>query len=201
MDAAIDAQRAKPSPSANIGPACGLIGGQIGMEVLHLLTGLATPSTQGVEHIYDLRIHVNPSLYSNSDQVLVQVVMAHEMFHCFQDDQIVVRAGHPNAALPDWIMEGGANWAAEAVAGPTPYGSIGWADYLAHPEYTLWLESYNAIGFYQHMAEEGIYLGSHFDAMITAFLSGSDWLEADAAAYKATTVNQTTTFSTLGHQA
>jgi bacteriocin biosynthesis cyclodehydratase domain-containing protein len=55
MDAAIDAQRAKPSPSANIGPACGLIGGQIGMEVLHLLTGLATPSTQGTEHIYDLR--------------------------------------------------------------------------------------------------------------------------------------------------
>ncbi len=55
LDAAIDAQRAKPSPAATIGPACGLIGGQIGMEAMHLLTGLATPSTQGVEHIYDLR--------------------------------------------------------------------------------------------------------------------------------------------------
>jgi bacteriocin biosynthesis cyclodehydratase domain-containing protein len=55
LDAAIAAQRAKPSPSANIGPACGLIGGQLGMEVLHLLTGLATPSTLGEEHIYDLR--------------------------------------------------------------------------------------------------------------------------------------------------
>jgi bacteriocin biosynthesis cyclodehydratase domain-containing protein len=55
LDAAIDAQRAKPSPAATIGPACGLIGGQIGMEILHLLTGLATPSTQGVEHIFDLR--------------------------------------------------------------------------------------------------------------------------------------------------
>lgn len=55
MDAAIDAQRAKPSPAATIGPACGLIGGQIGMEAMHLLTGLATPSTQGTEHIYDLR--------------------------------------------------------------------------------------------------------------------------------------------------
>ena len=29
--------------------------GQIGMEIMHLLTGLTTPSTQGVEHIYDLR--------------------------------------------------------------------------------------------------------------------------------------------------
>ncbi len=55
LDAAIDAQRAKPSPAATIGPACGLIGGQIGMEIMHQLTGLATPSTQGVEHIYDLR--------------------------------------------------------------------------------------------------------------------------------------------------
>jgi bacteriocin biosynthesis cyclodehydratase domain-containing protein len=55
LDAAIDAQRAKPSPAATIGPACGLIGGQIGMEIMHLLTGLAVPSTQGVSHIYDLR--------------------------------------------------------------------------------------------------------------------------------------------------
>jgi bacteriocin biosynthesis cyclodehydratase domain-containing protein len=55
LDAAIDAQRAKPSPAATIGPACGLIGGQIGMEVMHLLTGLSVPSTQGISHIYDLR--------------------------------------------------------------------------------------------------------------------------------------------------
>ncbi len=55
LDAALEASRAKPSPAATIGPACGLIGGQIGMEVMHLLTGLSKPSTQGVAHIYDLR--------------------------------------------------------------------------------------------------------------------------------------------------
>jgi bacteriocin biosynthesis cyclodehydratase domain-containing protein len=55
LDAAIEGSRAKPSPAATIGPACGLIAGQVGMEVMHLLTGLATPSTQGVAHIYDLR--------------------------------------------------------------------------------------------------------------------------------------------------
>ncbi|MFT3866204.1 MAG: TOMM precursor leader peptide-binding protein [Solirubrobacterales bacterium] len=55
LDAAMDAQRAKPSPAATIGPACALIGGQIGMEVMHLLTGLATPAAQGIAHIYDLR--------------------------------------------------------------------------------------------------------------------------------------------------
>ncbi len=55
LDETLAAAKAKPSPAATIGPACGLIGGQVGMEVMHLLTGLATPSTQGVGHIYDLR--------------------------------------------------------------------------------------------------------------------------------------------------
>lgn len=55
FDIAIEQRRAKPSPAATLGPACALIGGQIGLDILHLLTGLAEPSTQGVGHIYDLR--------------------------------------------------------------------------------------------------------------------------------------------------
>jgi bacteriocin biosynthesis cyclodehydratase domain-containing protein len=55
FDIAVEQRRAKPSPAATLGPACGLIGGQVGMEVLHLLTGLSEPATQGVAHIYDLR--------------------------------------------------------------------------------------------------------------------------------------------------
>lgn len=55
FDIAVEQRRAKPSPAATLGPACGLIGGQVGMEVLHLLTGLSRPSTQGFAHIYDLR--------------------------------------------------------------------------------------------------------------------------------------------------
>jgi bacteriocin biosynthesis cyclodehydratase domain-containing protein len=55
FDVAVEQRRAQPSPSATLGPACGLIGGQVGMEVLHLLTGLSKPSTLGVAHIYDLR--------------------------------------------------------------------------------------------------------------------------------------------------
>ena len=55
FDIAIEQRRAKPSPAATLGPACGLIGGQVGLDVMHHLTGLAEPSTQGVGHIYDLR--------------------------------------------------------------------------------------------------------------------------------------------------
>lgn len=55
FDIAVEQRRAKPSPAATLGPACGLIGGQVAMEVLHQLTGLSRPASQGVAHIYDLR--------------------------------------------------------------------------------------------------------------------------------------------------
>jgi bacteriocin biosynthesis cyclodehydratase domain-containing protein len=54
-DVAVGQQRGKDSPAATLGPACGLIGGQVGLDILHQLTGLARPSTLGVGHIYDLR--------------------------------------------------------------------------------------------------------------------------------------------------
>jgi bacteriocin biosynthesis cyclodehydratase domain-containing protein len=55
FDVAIEQRRAKQSPVATMGPACNLIGGQVGLDVVHYLTRLSEPSTQGVSHIYDLR--------------------------------------------------------------------------------------------------------------------------------------------------
>jgi bacteriocin biosynthesis cyclodehydratase domain-containing protein len=55
FDVAIDQRRAQASPAATLGPACGQIGGQVALEVMHLLTGLAEPSTLGVAQICDLR--------------------------------------------------------------------------------------------------------------------------------------------------
>lgn len=54
-DVVTEQQRAKPSPSATLGSACALIGGQLGLDILHFLTGLATPVTFGVSQIVDLR--------------------------------------------------------------------------------------------------------------------------------------------------
>jgi bacteriocin biosynthesis cyclodehydratase domain-containing protein len=58
FDVAVEQRRAKASPAATLGPACGMIGGQVALDVMHLLTGLAEPSTLGVAHIYDLRTMV-----------------------------------------------------------------------------------------------------------------------------------------------
>jgi bacteriocin biosynthesis cyclodehydratase domain-containing protein len=55
FDVAVEQRRAKASPAATLGPACGLIGGQVALDVMHLLTGLAEPSTLGSAHIFDLR--------------------------------------------------------------------------------------------------------------------------------------------------
>jgi bacteriocin biosynthesis cyclodehydratase domain-containing protein len=55
FDTVVEQRRAKQAPVATMGPACSLIGGQAALDVMHHLTGLAEPSTQGVSHIYDLR--------------------------------------------------------------------------------------------------------------------------------------------------
>lgn len=54
-DAVVEHQRAKPSPAATLGAACALISGQVALDVMHFLTELATPSSLGVSHLYDLR--------------------------------------------------------------------------------------------------------------------------------------------------
>jgi bacteriocin biosynthesis cyclodehydratase domain-containing protein len=54
-DIAMDQRGGARSPAATLGPACSMIGGQVGLDIMHFLTGLARPSTLGVGHIYDLR--------------------------------------------------------------------------------------------------------------------------------------------------
>jgi molybdopterin-synthase adenylyltransferase len=55
FDLAIEQNRATESPAGTFGPACGLIGNLIALDVMHFLTGLAEPATLGTSHSYDLR--------------------------------------------------------------------------------------------------------------------------------------------------
>lgn len=55
FDLVMEQRRRNRNRVATMGPACNLIGGQVGMDVMHHLTGLVEPSTLGVGHIYDLR--------------------------------------------------------------------------------------------------------------------------------------------------
>lgn len=55
FDVAVEQRRGKSSPAATLGPACGLVGGLVGAEVMHFLTRLTTPSMMGAGYMYDLR--------------------------------------------------------------------------------------------------------------------------------------------------
>jgi molybdopterin-synthase adenylyltransferase len=55
FDSIVDQQRGKSFPAATLGPGCGIVGGQVGMEVLHQITGLAVPAALGCGLVYDLR--------------------------------------------------------------------------------------------------------------------------------------------------
>jgi bacteriocin biosynthesis cyclodehydratase domain-containing protein len=55
FDIAIEQRKGKPYTAATLGPASGLIGAQIGMDVLHFITGLAQPASLGTACLYDLR--------------------------------------------------------------------------------------------------------------------------------------------------
>lgn len=54
-DLMVEQMSASPSPGAVVGPACAHIGGHVGLDLLHYLTGIARPSTLGTAYIYDLR--------------------------------------------------------------------------------------------------------------------------------------------------
>jgi bacteriocin biosynthesis cyclodehydratase domain-containing protein len=55
FDRVIEQQKAQPSTAATLGPASGLIAAQVGMDVVHFLTGLTPPASLGAACMYDLR--------------------------------------------------------------------------------------------------------------------------------------------------
>jgi bacteriocin biosynthesis cyclodehydratase domain-containing protein len=55
FDVAIEQRKGKPYTAATLGPASGLIGAQVGMDVLHFITGLAEPASLSTACLYDLR--------------------------------------------------------------------------------------------------------------------------------------------------
>ena len=110
-------------------------------------------------------VHVNPSLANTIEAPVVSATMAHEIFHCFQYDWFDQHGSF--RLLPEWIIEGQAEWVGETVGGPSSVGKNWWGTYLTEPQTPLWQRTYDAVGFYQHLDEEGIDPWAHFDAMLS----------------------------------
>jgi molybdopterin-synthase adenylyltransferase len=55
FDALAEHRRRRPCPAGSFGPACGLIGSQVAMDVVHYLSGICDPATLGASLTVDLR--------------------------------------------------------------------------------------------------------------------------------------------------
>ncbi len=111
-------------------------------------------------------LYVNPSLRNMGDNAAVQATMAHEIYHCFQFAWYDQHGQSPH--MSQWVKEGQAEWVGETVGGPSVIGQGWWDKYLVTIQTPLYDRDYDALGFYQHLAEEGIDPWLHLGDMLAA---------------------------------
>lgn len=81
------------------------------------------------------------------------LTMAHELFHCFQFD---LRGTDAWKAMPLWVQEGTADWAATTIV-PSPFALdndfLELGKYFDHPRQSLFDRAYDASGFWGHVQD------------------------------------------------
>jgi hypothetical protein len=94
------------------------------------------------------QIQITPTGVGTRGTPDFETTIAHETFHCVQFQL----ANLDN--LPEWIVEGGAEWAAQ-VAHPTSLDDSGlfYVAYLLDPRTSVLARNYDAIGFWAHADE------------------------------------------------
>lgn len=81
-------------------------------------------------------------------------IIAHELYHCFEAMFIGdLDLYYDKATAPPWVIEGGANWAAAQVVPTSSYPAPFWQRYLLIPSTPLFQQTYDAIGFWNHLRE------------------------------------------------
>ena len=127
-------------------------------EPIGILHATANPTTSDGENISGCEVTILPNAQALSGKNLT-AVLAHETWHCFEFSRLGTMSRRKGS--PPWIIEGQAMWVGEAFVG----GSEGlepadrhWKEYLIDPGpgTGLFARSYDAIGFYSHLHDQGI---------------------------------------------
>jgi hypothetical protein len=108
-------------------------------------------------------IYVDPYLYHMTDTAQVKNAMAHEVFHCFQAMDYATIPAFGSA--PSWLVEGSAEWVGDTIE---PVEDGWWDKYLTELKTSLFARSYDALGFFAHMAESGLGPWHLLDPMLKA---------------------------------
>jgi len=94
-----------------------------------------------------------------------RTMIAHEVMHCFQLDGAGGLEDFGDAA--SWIAEGGATFAAVAVA-PTNHYDERWDSWLSEPRIPLYKRAYDALGVYAVAEQEGADVWQHLVPLMRA---------------------------------
>jgi hypothetical protein len=100
--------------------------------------------------------------------------IAHEVFHAYQ----AVMAGTlANFGRPenDWLVEGSAEWVESQLSSKDRHARHEWANYLHTPTTALFTRTYSAVGFFGHMASNGISPWGRFAKMFAATSAPASW--------------------------
>ncbi len=127
-------------------------------------------------------VHIQPrslsgkGVLSTSD---IHEALIHEMAHCY----LFQKYGAATYDFPAWFAEGSADWIANEIAGSHVVDGH-WEEYLEHPDDPLWNRTYDAVGFFVHLAETGTDPWHTILAMAAALVASNDsnmsaWTAAD----------------------
>jgi hypothetical protein len=112
--------------------------------------------------------------------------IAHEVFHTFQ---AVMSGTLANFYRPEnsWLVEGSATWVESELVHDSASARERWRRYLASPSLALFSRTYDGVGFFGHLASEGVSPWVKFKSMFAA--TGNE------VAYTAAVGNDTTLMS------
>jgi hypothetical protein len=97
-------------------------------------------------------VHVNPVVSGrNIPASDVHDYLIHELTHCY----LFLRLGAVYSDLPAWYREGAPTWAMTVLGNGPNIESSFWLTYLNTPAWSLFQRSYDALGFFAHLAETG----------------------------------------------
>jgi hypothetical protein len=103
----------------------------------------------------------------------IRETVSHEVFHAFQEVMAGTLANFNAKPYKTWLIEGSAAWVESDLVANNRGARIDWTSYLRSPGKELFTRSYDAIGFFGHMAQSGISPWSRFRAMFAATSSSA----------------------------
>jgi hypothetical protein len=113
-------------------------------------------------------VSVNPKHSLSGDTL--EMVVAHEVWHCFEAQIVGLDQFFSKIYPRSWIREGEAEWVGYALR-PQAQPDDFWEDYIDSPRQPLFARSYDAIGFYSHLADTGT---DPWQALVPILQAGSD---------------------------